>query len=138
MKLGEHSGTIGELLTAYNVPFEGKTILIDGTEVAPDTQLPECEEDDICIDVTSTDIVVIKQVGEYTRQTVTYREGMTVQEALSIAMQQAGLEVETDSLSCMDYSRQPNVSYPAGLRSEKVRPGAELNLIAVDKFNNGI
>ena len=138
MTLNSHNGTLEEFLTAYNVPFTGKTILINGTEVAPDTQLPECEEEDIYINVTSTDIRVIKQVGEFADITLAYHEGMTVQEALSMAMQQAGLEIETDGLTCMDYSRQPNIGYPAGLRSEKVKPGAELHLITTDKFNNGI
>ena len=131
------TGTIGEILRTYNINFTGKQIYLNGDVVSADLTITPEEDDDICIEVKGTEIRVIKQVGEQADIEVPYHEGMTIADALAIAMQLAGLAVNTDELTCIDYSATPTTSYPAGLRTEKVRPGAELHLSAQDKYSNG-
>jgi len=137
MTLPNLTGTIGEILDMYRVQYAGKTIYLSGEVITPDTVIAPEEEDDIVIEVKSSNVTVIKQVGEFAQEEVVWHEGMTVQGALEDAMRQAGLAVNTDELTCIDYSSSPTVSYPAGLRSEKVRPGAELHLSTQDKYSNG-
>ena len=131
------SGTIGEILSTYNIAHAGKQITLNGDAVTADISISPEEYDEIEIRVTGSEVRVIKQVGEQADIEVPYHEGMTIADALAIAMQLAGLAVNTDELTCIDYSATPITSYPAGLRTEKVRPGAELHLSAQDKYSNG-
>lgn len=131
------SGSIGEILGTYNINYTGKQIYLNGSVVEADMNIAPEEEDEILIEVKGTEVRVVKQVGEQADIKVPYHEEMTIAEALAVAMQLAGLNVNTDELTCIDYSASPTTSYPAGLRTEKVRPGAELHLSTQDKYSNG-